>query len=431
MQISPKVYFVLYIAILVFLSIPALKLVGNVRIGQFFVLATFMLLLFDDISNAQLQYKVLLYFFVGTLIMSLVSFNSIEPKFGEMKFVTKYLLIFSASYYVGVRATQKLTFSKLILVMEIVAFVYCFNALIVGYGHLPQAILGKIVSYRMGWGGTLYLDYQGTFFEAGWLAMGVGSVTLVALLTRYELNLWPKNRVPFYLLYGFVLMTLGLSRNKTIWIALIVILLVFVIYKIYISLLHSNAYKPDHIKYDHAVLKLLSKIDVIKVLLGVLFFIILFFIINSSLSEPIITAEMLKEKLEKERGKVFILVIDLLRDSYFLGGYGFGFVEAYFTLIPQDVLGLGEGSAMIFNSYLDIWLSASILGLIFHFGLLYISTDNRYFVSMVIPFFYFIFANFNPATADESYYLFLGLSFSIATALTKRRQEICLKKLHL
>jgi hypothetical protein len=428
MQVSSRIYFYLYIAIFVFLSIPALKLVAGVRIGQFFVLITFMLLFVEDISNKDLHFKILLYFFVGTIIMSLVSFNSIDPKFDEMKFITKYLLIFPAAYYSGMRAAEKLSIEKLVMVLEIVVFVYCLNAFMINFAHLPPSIMDKIVSYREGFGGVRYLDYQGTFFEAGWLAMGVGSVAVTASLIRYELHLWPKKKVWIYMLYGFVIMTLGFSRNKTVWIALVLILLMLVIYKTYLLLMHSNRYQPVHMVNKNAVLKLLHRVDSVKVILAVFFLIIFFFIINNSLNEPIITSAMLQEKLEKERGKVFLIIIDLLKQSYFFGGYGFGFIEAYFTLIPQDVLGLGEGSAMIFNSYLDIWISASIFGLIFHLGLVYISTNNRYFVTIVIPLFYFIFANFNPAIGDESYYLFLGLSFGIAKALTHRREERCLQK---
>jgi len=423
MRVSPQIYFILYISILVFLSIPALKLVAGVRVGQFFVLVTFMILLLEDISNKELQYWVLLYFFTGTIIMSLVSFNSIAPKFGEMKFIVKYLLIFPAAYYAGMRATEKLSLEKLVAVLEIVVFIYCLNAFIINFIPIPQSLMDHFVSYREGWGGVKYLDYQGTFFEAGWLAMGVGSVAVAALLIRYELNYWPEKRVKLYSLYAFVLITLGLSRNKTVWIALVLILLMLVIYKIYTMLLHSNKYQPKYMVNRNEVLKLLSRIDSFKVIIAVFSLIILFLIVNSSLSQPIISAEIIQEKLEKERGKVFVIIMSMLKDTYFFGGYGFGFVEAYFTLVPQGVIGLGKGSAMIFNSYLDIWLSASIFGLIFHLGLVYISVNNRYLVTIVIPLFYFIFANFNPAIGDESYYLFLGLSFGIAAALTNRRKK--------
>jgi hypothetical protein len=423
MRVPFHLYFILYISILVFLSIPALKVVAGVRVGQFFVLVTFMILLIEDISNRELQYGILLYFFIGTVIMSLVSFNSIAPKFGESKFIVKYLLIFPAAYYTGMRAAQKLTLDKLISVMEIVVFVYCFNAFVINFAPIPQSLLDHFVSYREGWGGVKYLDYQGTFFEAGWLAMGVGSVAAVALMLRYDLNLWPKKKINIYLLYSFVIITLGLSKNKTVWIALVLILLMLVIYKIHISLLHSNRYQPIYMVNKNAVLKLLSRVDSFKIILAVFSLIILFFIVNSSLSQPIISAEIIQEKLEKERGKVFLIIVDMLKDTYFFGGYGFGFIEAYFTLVPQGVIGLGKGSAMIFNSYLDIWISASIFGLIFHLGLVYISINNRYLVTIVIPLFYFIFANFNPAIGDESYYLFLGLSLSITTALTNRRKK--------
>jgi len=416
-----QVYFFISLAIFVFLSIPSFTLIEGVRIGQLFILITFMLFIVDDILNRELKFDILLYFFISAVVMSLISFNSTEIKFKEINFLVKYFLLFPAAYYVGARVVKKMSLEKFILMIEIVLFVYCLNAFIVEFVPLPQDLIDKIVSYRSGFGGSLYLDYQGTFLEAGWLALCVGGVLSISFLTRFQMNFWPKNMLVLYLLYGFSIITLGLSKNKTVWIALVVILIILVLYKIILLLLYSNRYKPKYLENSHPVLKLLSSIDSFKVILSVLLFIVLFFIINSSLSDPIISEAMILEKLEKERGKAFLIIMDLLKDSYMLGGYGFGFVEAYFTLKPQEILGLGEGSGMVFNSYLDIWLSVSIFGLIFHLGLIYISSDSRYFITLVLPLYCFIFANFNPAIGDEFYYLFLGVSFGIAKELTNRK----------
>lgn len=418
---AKQAYFFISLAIFIFLSVPSLILVEGVRVGQLFILVTFVLFLIGDISNNELEFKVLLYFFISAVIMTLISFNSTEIKFKEINFIVKYFFIFPAAYYVGARVAKKIGLEKFILMIEIVLFVYCLNAFIIEFVPLPQELVDKVVSYRSGFGGSWYLDYQGTFLEAGWLALCVGGVLSISFLTRFQMNFWPKNMLALYLLYGFSIITLGLSKNKTVWIALVVILVLLVIYKTILLLLYSNRYKPKQLENSHPVLKLLSSIDSFKVILSVLLFLVLFFIINSSLSDPIISESMILEKLEKERGKAFLIIMELLKDSYMLGGYGFGFVEAYFTLKPQDILGLGEGSGMVFNSYLDIWLSVSIFGLIFHLGLIYISSDSRYFITLVLPLYCFIFANFNPAIGDEFYYLFLGVSFGIAKELTSRR----------
>lgn len=423
MQISNKIFFPLYVLIFLFLSIPAFKLVGGIRVGQFFLLITFLLLLTDDIINHRLQLKPLLYFIIGAVVMSLISFNSMEMKFGEMKFVIKYFVIFPASFYVGLSVLKRIKPKIFITLLEFSMAFYALNAFLIAYAPIPKSLLDKVVSYREGWGGIQYLDFQGTFFEAGWLAMVLGSLFISALLLRYEYQLWSKRKVLFFSFYGFVTVTLLLSKNKTVWIAFIAIVLLLVLYKSMITLLYSNRFQPAHLMQENPVLKLLKDLDPVKVILGVLFFIILFFILNSNMSDPLISSAMLQEKLEKERGKVFVIVFEMLRDTHYFGGYGFGFVEAYFTLLPQDVIGLGEGSAMIFNSYMDIWLSASLFGLIFHLGLLYLSSSNRYYISLVLPLYYFIFANFNPATGDEYYYLFLGLSYGAVLTLNEQQAE--------
>ncbi len=414
-------YFFISLAIFIFLSIPSFNLVEGVRIGQLFILITFVLFVIDDIVNRELEFKILLYFFVSATIMSLISFNSTEIKYKEINFIIKYLLIFPVAYYVGARVSNKVGLEKFILMMEIVLFIYCLNALIIEFVPLPQSLVDVVVSYRSGFGGSWYLDYQGTFLEAGWLALCVGGVLGISFLTRFQLNFWPKNIFLLYLLYGFSIITLGLSKNKTVWIALVVILVLLVLYKTVLILMHSSRYKPKYLEDKHPVIKLLSLIDSFKVILSVLMLIVLFFIINSFLNDPIVSEAMIMEKLEKERGKAFLIIIELLKNSNMLGGYGFGFVEAYFTLKPQEILGLGEGSGMVFNSYLDIWLSVSIFGLIFHLGLIYISSNSRYFITLVLPLYCFIFANFNPAIGDEFYYLFLGVSFGIAKELGRRK----------
>lgn len=421
---SHTLYLFLYIGIFLFLAIPALKLGGGVRIGQFFILLTFMLLLADDIVKHTLDKNILFYFGAGALVMTLVSMNSIEMKFGESKFVIKYFLIFPAAFYVGAKVFERIGARFFIKLLEAAMFFYALMAYIIEFLPLPSSILDKIVSYRTGFGGIQYLDFQGTFFEAGWLAMVLGALFISALLLRIAFDIRPKHTYVFLIFYLMIFATLAMTKNKTIWIAFVLIMLILVIYKSIIMLLYSNKYQPQNIAERDPLLKLLHHIDPVKILLGVFFFLILFFIINMSLSDPLISSEMLKEKLEKERGKAFLIIWEMLKESYYFGGYGFGFVEAYFTLLPQDVLGLGEGSAMIFNSYLDIWLSASLFGLAFHLGLVYIALNKHYFITLVLPMYYFIFANFNPATGDEYYYLFLGISYGTAITLQKQKKAV-------
>jgi hypothetical protein len=328
-------------------------------------------------------------------------------------------MIFPATYYIGSRLIPSLGIKKVILLLEILVFIYCFNAFIINFAPIPKPILDIFVSYREGFGGVKFLDYQGTFFEAGWFGMAVFGLAMSAFLLRYEYNYWSKKNFLFYSLYGFIIISLFLSKNKTIWIALIIILLVLTFVKIFVTLIYSNRYMPKSLQLKNHILKLLAHIDVLKIIMLIFLFITLFFVINNSLDHPIITAEMLKEKMEKERGKVFIIVMGMLKDTNYFGGYGFGFVESYFSTYDMDVIGLGKGSGMLFNSYLDIWLSASIFGLIFHILLIAISMSTKNYLSLSLPIFCAVFGNFNPATGILFYYFLLGLSYSVARESSK------------
>ena len=46
---------------------------------------------------------------------------------------------------------------------------------------------------------------------------------------------------------------------------------------------------------------------------------------NIILDKPIISIPMIEEKLNDERGKAFLAAITLLKNSDWLGSYGFGF----------------------------------------------------------------------------------------------------------
>ena len=57
--------------------------------------------------------------------------------------------------------------------------------------------------------------------------------------------------------------------------------------------------------------------------------------VNSVLQDPIVSVAMLEEKLNDERGKAYLVAINLLSNSDWLGGYGFGFIQQYFSVL-QD-----------------------------------------------------------------------------------------------
>lgn len=415
----------MFFTIMILLSMPAMKLGGSARVGQIAILAAFFIVLSDDIVHHKVNIKILVLFLTGAVVLSLISMNSDAIKYGEQKFFIKYLMVFPASFYVGYKFVAQIELEKLIVFLEIVMFVFCLNALLIDLNIIPAFLQNSIVSYRTSFvGSTLYLEYQGTFAEAGWFAMTTTITALCALLLRYDFAIWPKNKMYLILLYIFVLGSVILSKNKTVWIALVLIALFLILYKTVVLLVKTNYYMPDAMRHRDGLVKRLSQLDTGKMLFVIMSLVLLFVTINTIMPEPIITAQMLQEKLQHERGKAFMIVMDLLDQTHWMGGYGFGFVEAYFTLFPQGVIGLGEGTGMIFNSYLDVWLSASVLGLVFHLLIVYFSFSNRYYSTMVVPLFLFIYANFNPATGDEYYYIFMGISYGIASVYQKTQKVV-------
>ena len=408
-------------AVMILLSIPSLKM-GGARFGQLAILGSFFLFFWEDLMRKDVAWRILLFFWIAAVLMILLSLNSTSVKIGESKFFVKYLLIFPAAFYTGFYYIRYIDLRTLIRALEIIVLILCLNALLIDLGVVPEAIKNIIVSYRTAFEGSAkYIEYQGTFAEAGWFAITVETTALFALLMRYDFSIWPqKHRWILALLYGFVFVSLVLSKNKTVWIGLLAIMLFLILYKGMLTLIRTNRYMPEYIRMRDPLIARFSRLNTNRMLLMIVVLILAFFIANTLLPKPIITAEMLAEKMQHERGKAFMIVMDLLGRTHWIGGYGFGFVEAYFTLFPQGVIGLGPGSGMIFNSYLDIWLSVTILGLIFHLLLLWFSSSSRYYVTMAIPILLFVYANFNPSIGDEYYYLFLGMSYGIVTCYKDR-----------
>jgi hypothetical protein len=76
-----------------------------------------------------------------------------------------------------------------------------------------------------------------------------------------------------------------------------------------------------------------------------------------------LSGNLLRVRLEDERGLAFMQSVDLLAKEWL--GYGFGFVEAHFSTLWFNIMGLGMGSNSVFSSPLDFMLIAGIPGLIF------------------------------------------------------------------
>lgn len=382
------------------LSIVSINAGINIRVGQLSILFLFAIIFMQDLKNHTVNEVIVIFFLFFGFLLTLISYNSSYSKIGEIKFIIKYMLIFPAIFYIGQWIIRNLPIRKFLIAIETTATIHIFMAFL-----LSVYPISFIYNDR----GELS-GFQGTFLEAGWFSLVLGSLILTSILIRldYKLNFTYFH----YILYFFSVISQVLSKNKTIWLALLIILIFLMIIKMFISN-HSNI--RDSINR-------LKQINSFNFIITFILFIVIFFIVNSMLEQPIITIEMLEEKLKDERGKAFLVAINLLKNSDWLGTYGFGFIQQYFSVYTDDIIGLDADSSMLFNSYLDVWISVGILGLIYHLMLLKMSFSTTHLFTLIIPIYWFIFSNTNPAMGIEEYYLFLGISYGLILK-SKQKKE--------
>jgi hypothetical protein len=111
---------------------------------------------------------------------------------------------------------------------------------------------------------------------------------------------------------------------------------------------------------------------------------------------------LLQVRLHDERGLAFVQSMKLLSDNWL--GYGFGFVEAYFSNLWFTIKGLGVGTNSVFSSPLDLMLIAGIPGLIF-WGVFFLGIGLRS-VALLAPI--AAWSLLNPLHQSEIVYLFMG-----------------------
>ena len=386
-------FFLLFIVVLftMSLSIVSVNAGVNIRVGQLMILLMFVFALLSDFKNEDLNESLLVFFVFFAVLLTIVSKNSSYSKIDEMKFVIKYMLIFPATFYIGQWSVRNFKIEDFFKVIEISLAFYILMAFI-----LSVYPIGFLYNDR----GELS-GFQGTFLETGWFALVVGAFTITSILGRLDFNL--KFSKVQYILYFFSMIALVLSKNKTIWMGIFLIITFIILFK---SIIASKENVKESVKK-------LKAINSFYFIFAFIVFITLFFAVNSILAEPIVSVAMLEEKLNDERGKAYLVAIRLIENSDWFGGYGFGFIQQYFSVYTDEIIGLDENSGMIFNSYLDVWISVGILGVLFHFLLLKFAFSRTHLLTMILPIYWFIAANTNPTIGDEYYYLFLGISYGL------------------
>ena len=382
---------ILFVLFSMSLSIVSINAGINIRIGQLAILLMFGFVLLDDLKNKSINETLLVFFIFFAILLTFVSKSSSYSKIDEMKFVIKYMLIFPATFYIGQWSVRNFKIEDFFKVIEISLASYILMAFI-----LSVYPIGFLYNDR----GELS-GFQGTFLETGWFALVVGAFTISSILGRLDFNL--KFSKVQYILYFFSMIALVLSKNKTIWMGIFLIITFIILFK---SIIASK----ENVKESVKKLKAINSFYFIFVFIV---FVTLFFAVNSILAEPIVSVAMLEEKLNDERGKAYLVAIRLIENSDWFGGYGFGFIQQYFSVYTDEIIGLDENSGMIFNSYLDVWISVGILGVLFHFLLLKFAFSRTHLLTMILPIYWFIAANTNPTIGDEYYYLFLGISYGL------------------
>ncbi len=411
-------FFYAYLINFIFLSLPVVKLFGLPQAGQVFFIMTFVLLVIDDIKNKELDFALLFFLVLGGVFLSLLSLNSSYEKVGEFKFIVKYILVFPAIFYVGARVVSKIGVKNLIIMFDIALLFYVLDCYIIYFVPLPPVILDSIVHYREVFGGALILPFQGTFFESGSLALIVGASLLSVLLLRYDFQIWPEKKFYIYMLYGLTISILMMSRNKTVWLSYVLILLFLALYKPFLLLVKSNFYYTQKRLQEDALLSKFVKIKSFSLVSIGVIIVLAFFIVNSTIDEPLISQEILKDKIENERGAQYTEAWNLIAESQYYGGYGFGFVESYFA--NSNILGVGEGSSSINNIFLDIWLQGSFFAVIYLLILFFISSSNKVFLTMLLPLYFFIFGLTNPIISSD-FFIFMGVSYGVVNYLNEKK----------
>jgi hypothetical protein len=119
-----------------------------------------------------------------------------------------------------------------------------------------------------------------------------------------------------------------------------------------------------------------------------------------------LSGQMLKVRLEDERGLAFKAGTDLIKDNVF--GYGFGFVEAYFSRFWFVVKGLGLGTNSIFCTPLDLMIIAGVPGVLL--WVVFFAGVGLGAVSLLAP--VAAWSLLNPLHQSELVYLFVGILVS-------------------
>jgi hypothetical protein len=284
-------------------------------------------------------------------------------KTGEQ--LLKFMLVYPGFYVVGRWLGSRYSSREL-------PFGYVFLLAFLVFELLVQTFQFPVIYQEIDFGqGSLH----GTFKERNWLSF-------YFFLASYFLLMQKKGElrfIPFFLLNGIVTV---LTANKTAIIACGVVFLI-------------RSRVPVFIKAA-------------AVAAGAILYLT---VLGDQLTE-----DQLAVKLEEERGLAFQVSVELIAQNPI--GYGFGFVESYFTNNSLVVKGLGEGTNSVFAVPLDMVIVAGIFG--FVFWLVFFCGVGLGIQTILTLLPIALLSLLNPLHQSEMFYFFIACFVSLCLKSQKR-----------
>jgi hypothetical protein len=298
-----------------------------------------------------------IYFFAFFIAMAIVAtrfggYERIKSTEQILKFVAVYPAFYLIGRLVGERYRERaLPYGY--------AFVWCFIGFEYAVQFFEVPYLYQLVTFAQG-------AIHGTFKERNWFAIFVFLLTYLLLLKS---KIGTKDLLKFL---GTSVVVALLSESKTILVASGIVVL----------------------------FQVRGRIAEKAVMLGSGAALYVYRFGNE------LSGQMLKVRLEDERGLAFKAGTDLIKDNVF--GYGFGFVEAYFSRFWFVVKGLGMGTNSIFCTPLDLMIIAGVPGLLL--WIVFFAGVGLGAVGLLAP--VAAWSLLNPLHQSELVYLFAGILVS-------------------
>jgi hypothetical protein len=249
---------------------------------------------------------------VYTVFISAALFDTFGTAYDRVKAseqIFKFILIYPAFFLVGrwiglKFARRELPFGWLFL-SGFLAAEYFVQAAQIPYIWQPPS--------------EFFLDVlYGTFLERNWLAFYFFGFSYLLFLKQ------PRTILNTLIFFVWCLVITALSGSKSVLIVCGIVLL--------------------------TQLRGRYTLKTVVVIIGAILYVTLF---SNELSG-------LNDRLEGERGAAFDVSVRLISENIF--GYGFGFVEGYFSRVDLSILGLGGGANSVFSAPLDLFLIAGPFG---------------------------------------------------------------------